>query len=214
MNRTQTKLKRVSLAACLTIFSSIFASAQTAAVSSEAHQPEPNSASVSQSAAPSEAEANRFYNLTKQAPYALASGETDAARSYAETLLKEAERFPKNWNYGNAIHVAHLVLGHIALDAGDLKEAKKQLLEAGKTPGSAQLNTFGPNMLLAKSLLEKKENEAVLQYFELCAKFWKIENGKLIQWKTAVQNNEMPDFAANLIYQMEALHQKQKSAQS
>jgi hypothetical protein len=69
-------------------------------------------------------------------------------------------------------------------------------------------------MLLAKSLLEKKENEAVLQYFELCAKFWKMENGKLSQWKTAVQNNEMPDFAANLIYQMEALHQKQKSAQS
>jgi hypothetical protein len=186
MNRTQTKLKRVSLALCLTVFSGVFASAQTVAASSEARQPEANAASVSQSAEPSEAEANRFYDLTKQAPNALASGETDAARSYAETLLKEAERFPKNWNYGNA----------------------------GKTPGSAQLNTFGPNMLLAKSLLEKKENEAVLQYFELCAKFWKMENGKLSQWKTAVQNNEMPDFAANLIYQMEALHQKQKSAQS
>jgi hypothetical protein len=214
MNQTYTKLKRVFLTVCLTVFSSIFASAQTAAVSSEPQPAASDTVIASQPETPSEAEAKRFYDLTEQAPYALAAGETDRAKSYAETLLKEAERFPKNWNYGNAIHVAHLVLGHIALDAGDLKEAKKQLLEAGKTPGSAQINTFGPNMLLAKSLLEKKENEAVLQYFDLVDKFWKSPNNKTKEWKAAVLNNEMPVFGANLIYKMEALYQRQKSTQN
>jgi hypothetical protein len=109
-----------------------------------------------------------------------------------------------NWNYGNALHKAHLVLGQIALNAGDMDEAKRQLLKAGKTPGSPQLNTFGPNMVLAKNLLEKKETDAVLKYFELCAEFWKDKNGKsdgkLDEWKTAVKAGETPDFGANLRY--------------
>ena len=90
----------------------------------------------------------------------------------------------------------------MAFDAGDIKEAKRFLLEAGKTPGSAQLNTFGPNMFLAKNLLEMKEREVVFEYFELCAKFWKRNNGRLEQWKNNVLKEEMPDFGANLAYRI------------
>jgi hypothetical protein len=55
-------------------------------------------------------------------------------------------------------------------------------------------------MLLAKNLLEKKEDETVLKYFELCAKFWKGEDGRLNEWKAAVLKGETPDFRANLRY--------------
>jgi len=144
--------------------------------------------------------ANKFYELTKLAPAALADGDLEKAESYSQKLLKDAENFPKDWNYGNAIHVGNLVLGHIALANGDLAEAKNFLPAAGKTPGSPQLDSFGPNMLLAKALLEKGESAVVLEYFDLCANFWKSETSHLNEWKETVKRNEIPDFRANLLY--------------
>ena len=55
---------------------------------------------------------------------------------------------------------------------GNLAAAKKHLLAAGATPGSPQLNSFGPQMQLARELLEKGEKETVLQYLDLVARFW------------------------------------------
>jgi hypothetical protein len=46
-----------------------------------------------------------------------------------------------------------MVLGQVALRRGDAKKAASFLLAAGKTWGSPQLNSFGPNMPLANDLL-------------------------------------------------------------
>lgn len=148
-------------------------------------------------------EETRFYEMTKLPTRALAAGQMDQARKDSLALLKEAENWKENWNYGNAVHVANLVLGHVALAAGDVKKAKAFLLAAGKTPGSPQLNSFGPNMRLAKAFLEKGEPEVVLAYFELCAVFWKPDLSPLDEWRAAVKKNEIPDFRANLNYQFE-----------
>ena len=45
--------------------------------------------------------------------------------------------------------------------------ANAYLLAVGRTPGSPQLNSFGPNMALAAELLQKEVRDTVLQYFEL-----------------------------------------------
>lgn len=140
----------------------------------------------------------KFYLLTKAAPTALAAEDVEKARSYSYELLRQAPTFRDDWNYGNAIHDANIVLGHIAIKAGDVSEAKRFLLEAGKTSGSPQLNSFGPNMELAQQLLEKGEREAVLQYFDLCAKFWRDREGKLGEWKTIVYEGKVPKFGVNL----------------
>jgi hypothetical protein len=144
----------------------------------------------------------RFYLTTKAAPTALAAGETEKAKTYALTLLQQAATLRDDWNYGNAIQVGNLVLGLIALKAADVPEANRLLLEAGKSPGSPQLNSFGPNMLLAKELLAKGEQQVVIQYFELCAKFWKHQEGRLDGWKAVVIKGGIPDFRANLDYQL------------
>lgn len=141
----------------------------------------------------------REATLPDVAKAALEAGDLAKARSYAEEILKQAGSSGRdNWNYGNMIHHGHLLLGRLALLDGDVATAKEHLLAAGKTPGSPQLNSFGPNMLLAKELLEKGEREAVLEYFKLCGSFW--ERSELEAWAKDVRASKVPSFGANLDY--------------
>lgn len=142
----------------------------------------------------------RFQITTRIAPAAFEAGEMEKAVAYSEDLLRQAGTLERNWNTGNAIHVANLVLGRVALEQGKLDDARRYLIEAGKTSGSPQLNTFGPNMLLARSLLEKGEKDVVIEYFDLCSKFWD-KKPRLDGWKASIEKGEMPDFGANLKYQ-------------
>ena len=142
----------------------------------------------------------RFYALDDAAKQSFETGKIEDARKYATELLALAPNFQGNWNYGNAIQDGNLVLGRIAVREGRMEEAKKYLLEAGKSPGSPQMDSFGPNVSLAKDLLEKGERDTVLQYFELCRKFWTMDDGKLDEWSKAVKAGEVPDFGANLVY--------------
>lgn len=135
----------------------------------------------------------RFFALGKLAKAALQADEKEKARAYATELLKAAREHEDNWNFGNAIHDGHAVLGRLALKEGDLKAAKEHLLEAGKTPGSPQLASFGPDMTLARELLGKGETETVLQYLELCGKFWETGREKLALWTASLRRGETPD---------------------
>ncbi|MCA9109978.1 MAG: hypothetical protein KDA52_08535 [Planctomycetaceae bacterium] len=135
--------------------------------------------------------------LDRLAKSALESGETAKARKYAEQMLSQNV---DGWNHGNNIHHGNLILGRIALAADDLDTAKVRLIEAGKTPGSPQLNSFGPNMTLAKELLQKGEKDVVLEYFELCSKFWGRGETRLAEWSALVEDDKIPDFRANLNY--------------
>lgn len=103
-------------------------------------------------------------------------------------------------NYGGAMHDANLVLGRIAVREGRIEAAKSYLIAAGESPGSPSLDSFGPNMTLAKDLLEKGERDAVLEYFQLCRAFWKMGGKKLDQWNKEVMRGKIPDFGANLLY--------------
>ena len=142
----------------------------------------------------------RFYALSGLAKAALKADSLDKAAAYAKDLLKGAEANHDDWNYGNAIHDGHMVLGMVALRAGNLGEARDHLLDAGRTPGSPQLNSFGPNMQLAKQLLERGETGAALQYFELCRSFWTMGAKQLDAWSRDVNAGKIPAFGANLIY--------------
>ena len=79
---------------------------------------------------------------------------------------------------------------------GNLEEARNRLVKAGETPGSLQLNSFGPMMDVAKALLERGEKEAVVRYFELCSQFWNSDRGmaKLAEWIELAMAGKIPDF--------------------
>jgi hypothetical protein len=144
----------------------------------------------------------RMLGLRGTAEFALRVGELDRAAALARELLAIAERFRADFDYGNAVHHGHLLLGRVALRRGDRSAAGEELLAAGRTRGSPQLNSFGPNMGLARELLHAGDREVVLQYFELCSKFWMPPFGteRLAEWAAQVRSGTVPDFKANLIY--------------
>jgi hypothetical protein len=128
------------------------------------------------------------------------AGALNIATDYAQELLALAENYKKDWNYGNAIHKGNLILGRVALRKDDRAKAREYLLAAGRTPGSPQLDTFGPNMVLAKEFLERGEKDVVLEYFSLCGVFWKQSFGRLSAWRGLVQEGKTPNFGANVLY--------------
>ncbi len=113
----------------------------------------------------------RSYVLGPLAVAAFETGDLGAAKQYAEQWL-QGNTDTKSWDYGNVVHDANQILGRVALREGDVAEAGHFLIAAGKTPGSPQLNSFGPRMTLARELLEKGEKAAVLEYLDLVAEFW------------------------------------------
>jgi hypothetical protein len=141
--------------------------------------------------------------LERSARAALAAGKLEMARTSANHLLKLAAEYNGNWQYGNILHEANLILGHISVREGRIDEAAKYLLSAGSIPGSPQLDSFGPNMSLAKILLEKGQRDPVLMFFKECAVFWKSGGTKLDEWTKEVAEGKIPDFGPNLLYHLE-----------
>jgi TonB family protein len=140
----------------------------------------------------------RGYALAPLAKAALAAGALDKASLYANELLTTAQA--GDWNDGNAVHDGNMVRGLVALRSGNVEQAAKDLVEAGKTKGSPQLNSFGPNMTLASELLAKGERDAVLEYLSLCKNFWKLGDARLDAWIDLIKSGGKPDFGANLVY--------------
>jgi hypothetical protein len=142
----------------------------------------------------------RFYALDDAAKESVVSGRIDDARKYAYELIALAPEFKDNWNYGNAIQDGNLVLGRIAVQEGRIDEAKQRLLDAGKSPGSPVMDSFGPNMSLANDLLQNGQQEVVLRYLEQCHTFWKNHDETLDMWREDIQAGRIPKFGANLSY--------------
>ncbi len=145
----------------------------------------------------------KMSGLSNLAMAAIAAGQVEEAERYATELLAFAESdessefFHQN---GNAMFYGHLALGMCAMHRGDIEPAKQHLLASGQTHGSPNLASFGPNMTLAKQLLERGERDVVLRFFDLCGGFWKSGKDQLQQWTEQVQRGKIPNFGPNLNY--------------
>jgi hypothetical protein len=149
---------------------------------------------------------NTLQLLNEKAVVAMELDELELAKQTAEEMLTLNTDL-KSWNYGNVIHQANTILGRVALRRDDLEKAKQYLIQSGKTPGSPQLNSFGPSFMLARELLEKDQKEAVLEYLDLIAVFWanpekarpyskKLaeEHAQLLsEWKQEIKDGKIPD---------------------
>ena len=103
----------------------------------------------------------------------LEQGDLVGALAVVDALLRDAETSDEDdWNYGNLIHHAHILRGKVFLQRGDVPGAAAELVAAGATPGSPQLDSFGPDFTLAWALLLANEDDAILTYLHAVARFW------------------------------------------
>ena len=140
---------------------------------------------------------SRFYALPDAALAAYRLGKLDCAVELAAETLDVARRFQDSWNFGNALHLAHTVQGLVALSRDEVGVAVAELASAGATPGSPQLDSFGPSMELARALLKRGETEAVLKYLVQCRAFWKMGTTWLDLWEPMVRAGRVPNCLMN-----------------
>ena len=143
---------------------------------------------------------NRFYSLDDQMTTAYKGDDFDKVKELAKEILGLAAVYRCNWNYGNAIHNTNRILGLVSLRNGDVNSAAEYLLKAGKSTGSPQLNTFGPELDLANELLQRGKVDAVTAYLKDIKSFWEMNNGQIDAWLAEIEKGGKPQldrFAAN-----------------
>ena len=128
------------------------------------------------------------------------AGKLLTAGEIASELLSTADRDRDGASYGNYVHRGHTICGLISMDSDDVEEAKRRLLLSGQIPGTPSLCSFGPSMALAQALVERGERDVVLNYLELCHRFWTHGQERLDRWVEQVQSLETPDFLPNVGY--------------
>lgn len=139
--------------------------------------------------------------LPAMARAAFDTGEFEKARQYADALLRRGlGKNGESYESGYDIHEANMILGRLALHDGDVAQAEQHLLAMGRVADAPTLASFGPNMQLAQDLLKAGRRDAVLAYFDECAKFWQPNDHILATWKAQVQAGKTPDFRGNLVY--------------
>jgi len=162
----------------------------------------------------SKSEVEKFYNLADAAKTYFNNGDIEKARTLASELLRLSNNCKNNWNYGNAVHDGNMILGRIALHNGNKDEAIQYLLLSGDTPGSPQLDSFGPNLSLVNDLLKEGMRKPVIEYLEKTKKFWANDANteadtrgvhtrnlaKIEKWQTLIKEGKKPDFGANMLY--------------
>lgn len=135
---------------------------------------------------------SRFYGIEKIIKSSYLAGDDDEVQSLANEYLALASTYRCSWNYGNAIHDANRYLGLVRLRHGNIREAASFLELSAKTPGSPQLNSFGPDLDLADGLLKAGEVGPVVQYLTDIKLFWKGGRAQIDRWLAAIAQGETP----------------------
>ena len=143
---------------------------------------------------------DRWLALTDAALWNVDAGMLELAEEQAWEAWELSERFPETPVRYDQAHSVLIVIGRIALRKGEIDQAVLNLLRAGQVAGGPATSSFGPNMLLAKELLDVGESVAVLEYLELCGQFWDMGQKRLALWSKQISDGEAPDFGTNLIY--------------
>ena len=135
--------------------------------------------------------------LSEIARAALRIGDYNRALAYGEEILAKTGQYEVVSGYSTG--VGHSLRGVAALHLGNLELAKRDLLDSAVDP-SGVLDWNGPELRLAKELLEKGERQTVLEYFARYRPFWSAGRARLDAWSDTIRNGGVPDFSGYLNY--------------
>ena len=141
--------------------------------------------------------ASRAISTPFMASLACQSGQIEKAEQYAREALRNPPSFPAS--LADSIHTSNNVLGLVALQRGDIAGARAYLLASTKVRSSLLLDRWGPNLALAKALIDKGQNDAVLEYFQACKPFV-TKNPKLDEWIATLKGGLGPDLSHEYLW--------------
>jgi tetratricopeptide (TPR) repeat protein len=143
---------------------------------------------------------SRFEALANYVNAAINAERFEEAERSAKDILHEAHAVKPAVDGGYALHEAHSLLGLLALKKGNFALAKEHFRQAAQVPTSPRLRALGPNMSLAKALLEKGDCDDVLDYLQSISKLWNDDLAKKSssEWMSNIASGQMPDFKGNL----------------
>jgi hypothetical protein len=106
---------------------------------------------------------------------------SDSANAVISLEREISARWPRH-DPSYAVHSAHILLGHVALQTHDLEAAQRRLLAAAQVSGrDPVLRTYGPDLALAQELLERGYPDTVVEYLSAWRKRWRIGR-ELLEW--------------------------------
>ena len=113
-------------------------------------------------------------DCTRRGTRRWAAGDADRALEIGDRLLAQADDLEEHaWgSFGNLLHLGHIIRGYALLQRDDVEGATAELRAAGGTPGSPELDSFGPDIRLAWDLLRRDRGDEVLAYFQDVSRFW------------------------------------------
>ncbi len=143
--------------------------------------------------------APRFHRFIEAPRDAVRAGDYIQAKKLAQQLMLTATAFRDDEQYGWALHVANIVLGRVAVHTGDVDTGNTYLIAAGQVPPSPQLRDMGPDMSLAKELLQFNQRRMVRDYLNECEKIWPAGTSRLRAWASKVEAEGKADFGAQAL---------------
>ena len=112
--------------------------------------------------------------------------------SIYERLAGELVQVEEFWDDDQRFY-GHQYLGLVALHHGDVATARAELLSAGKYGRrSPVLASFGPELPLAKELLDRGERDTVIAFLDDLEVIWEYEAERVRKWRAAVRRGETP----------------------
>jgi hypothetical protein len=116
------------------------------------------------------------------------------ARKYANDALALAAKLSTEPAAGAAVYRAHILLGMLALRAGNHREAVAQMLDAAQAPSSEEL-AYGPDpysRVLVAYLLDAGERETVVDFLYRAASLKLDQKATMIADIDAIRANRLP----------------------
>jgi hypothetical protein len=115
--------------------------------------------------------------------------------------LRLASHNRGDWYYGQAFAIANIVLGRVVLKCdGNVALAADYLRASEATLATPFLKIEGPNMSLAKDLLEAGDRKTVIEFIEASRKSWTSNGGRPEAWERTIRVGGIPNFGPNLLY--------------
>ncbi len=149
-------------------------------------------------------DADRRSLLLSLSGTALEAGKPDTAKALATELILDFGQNAASPIFDDAVHTGNIVLGRVALKAGDVEKAKEHLLIAIKAPLRMEKSWLADiDVDLARELLAIGEKDVVLEYLKLSEGLSNLQNEpelfaeklKAIRlWQVQIKEGKTPTF--------------------